>query len=58
MEDYKNMSNLELKLYVEKLSNKFEKTKNEILKLCDELEQIQFKYNNVNLELELRKKLY
>lgn len=56
--DYSNMSNAELKLCLEKLQNEFEKKKADIVKLCKDLEEIQFKYNNANSELDLRKNIF
>lgn len=56
--DYNNMSNTELKLCIETLQNEFDVKKNEIVKLCSELENIQRKYNEINAEINLRKNIF
>lgn len=56
--DYSNMSNTELKLCIETLQNEFEAKKNEIIKLCEELENITTKYNKINNELDSRKNIF
>lgn len=52
------MSNTELKLCIETLQNEFDVKKNEIVKLCSELENIQRKYNEINAEINLRKNIF
>jgi len=56
--DYNNMSNMELKLCIETLQNEFEAKKAEIVKICEELEEIQRKYNDVNNEINLRQNIF
>ena len=60
MEDtnYKGMSNSELKLALAQIDNEFEAKKNEILRLCDDLDKLNAKYENINNELNFRKNLY
>lgn len=56
--DYNNMSNTELRICIETLQNEFDAKKNEIIKLCSELEDIQRKYNEINTEINLRKNIF
>lgn len=56
--DYNNMTNSELKLAMETLQNEFDIKKSEMLKLCEEIEQIQKKYNAINGEINLRKNIF
>ena len=56
--DYNNMSNTELRICIETLQNEFDAKKNEIIKLCSELEDIQRKYNEINAEINLRKNIF
>jgi uncharacterized coiled-coil DUF342 family protein len=56
--DYNNMTNSELKLAIETLQNEFDAKKSEMLKLCEEIEEIQKKYNAINGEISLRKNMF
>jgi len=58
MEDYSKMSNTELKLKMETVTNEFEAKKLEIIEKCKELEEIQSRYSAINNELSLRKNLF
>ena len=53
-----NMSNSELKLQAETLKNLFENKKNVIVKLCEEMGNIEKQYLSVIHELESRKNIY
>lgn len=56
--EYNNMTNSELKLAIETLQNEFDVKKNAMLKLCEEIEEIQKKYNAINGEINLRKNMF
>jgi uncharacterized coiled-coil DUF342 family protein len=56
--DYSNMTNSELKLAIETLQNEFDAKKSTMLKLCEEIEEIQKKYNAINGEINLRKNMF
>lgn len=56
--DCTNMSNTELKLYIESLRNIFESRKNEIKKICEEMGNVEKEYLKANRELEIRKNIY
>ena len=51
----KELSNTELNLYKKDLENEYEAIKNKITKLCDELSNVERKYNSVETELKIRK---
>lgn len=53
--DYNNMTNTELKLCIETIQNEFEAKKQEMIKLCEDMENIQNRYNAVNAEINIRK---
>ena len=55
---YNEMSNIDLKLTLETLSNKFESKKQELIKICNEMQDIEKEYLNVKQELEIRKNLF
>ena len=57
-ENYNNMSNSELKLAIETLSNEFEAKKTQLVKICEEMDGIEKKYLAVKHELDNRKNLY
>lgn len=56
--DYSSMSNSELKLLLETINNEFEAKKSSILRLCEELESLKLKYDNINNEINSRKNLF
>jgi len=56
--DYNNMSNSELKLCIETLQNEFDAKKSEWIKLCEEIEDIQKRYNDANREINGRKNVF
>ena len=56
--DCTNMSNTELKLYIESLRNIFESRKNEIKRICEEMGNVEKEYLKANRELEIRKNIY
>lgn len=56
--DYSNMSNSELKLCIETLQNEFDAKKSELIKLCEEIENIQKRYNDANREINGRKNVF
>lgn len=56
--DYNNMTNTELILALETLQNEFDAKKSAMLKLCEEIEEIQKKYNAINGEISLRKNMF
>jgi len=56
--DYNNMSNSELKLCIETLQNEFDAKKSELIKLCEEIEDIQKRYNDANREINGRKNVF
>lgn len=56
--DYNNMSNTELKLCIETISNEFEAKKSELVKLCEELMEIQNRYNDADREINSRKNVF
>ena len=57
-ENYNNMSNSELKLAIETLSNEYEAKKAQLVKICEEMDGIEKKYLAVKHELDNRKNLY
>lgn len=52
------MSNSELKLYMETLINDFNSKKNKIVNLCKDMENIEKKYLSVKHELNMRKNFF
>jgi hypothetical protein len=57
-ENFKEMSNSEIKLYIENLRNEFEGKKLKLKEICDEMDEIEREYLNVTKELEIRRNLY
>ena len=57
-ERYDNMSNAELKLAIERLTNEFESKKNKMIKICEEMDDIEKKYLAVKHELDNRKNIF
>lgn len=57
-ENFKEMSNAEIKLYIENLRNEFEGKKLKLKEICDEMDDIEREYLNATKELEIRKNLY
>ena len=55
MEDLKNLSNSELRIYQEQLRNKYEVVKNEIAARFKKLDEMDSEYNKVEAELNRRK---
>ena len=56
--DYNNMTNTELKLCAETTLNEFFAKKAELVELCKEIEKIQKKYNDIEIEISLRKNIF
>jgi hypothetical protein len=55
--DLSKMSNSELKLYSETLTNEFERVKNEIKQKCNKLIELEKTFNNVAVEIKTRKNI-
>ena len=51
------MSNAELKLEVEKLTNEFEAKKRLLVNVCEEMEAIERKFLSAKKELEMRRNI-
>jgi hypothetical protein len=58
MENYSEMSNTELKLCLETLTQEFESKKAELISICESMDKIEKKYIKAKQELEIRKNLY
>lgn len=58
MENYNEMSNTELKLCLEALTQEFESKKTELISICESMDKIEKKYIKAKQELEIRKNLY
>lgn len=58
MENYSEMSNTELKLCLETLTQEFESKKTELISICESMDKIEKKYIKAKQELEIRKNLY
>lgn len=56
--NYNEMSNSELKLLLVQIENEFEIKKAKIIEICDELDKLNFKYEKINNELNLRKNIF
>lgn len=56
--NFKEMTNAELKIYIETFKQEYETKKNEILKMCEDMTKIEEKYLNAKHELEIRKNLF
>jgi hypothetical protein len=56
--DCTNMSNSELKIYIETLRNSFEGKKSSLKKICEEMGGIEKEYLSAMHELEIRKNIY
>ena len=52
------MSNSEIKIYMETLTNEYEAKKAKIIALCKELGQLENDYQNAERELKIRKNIY
>ena len=55
---YNELSNPEIKLRIEVLENSFESKKNELIKICEEMNNIEKEYLEAKHELEIRKNIY
>jgi hypothetical protein len=55
---YNELSNTEIKLRIEVLENSFESKKNELIKICEEMNNIEKEYLEAKHELEIRKNIY
>lgn len=53
-ENYKEMSNAEIKVYQETLRNEYEVIKHQISVLCDKLDEMDSEWNKVEAELNRR----
>ena len=56
--NYKEMSNAELKLCIETFTNEYEGKKNQIIKICESMGEIEKEYLKAKHELEIRKNIY
>ena len=54
MNEYSNLSNVELKLEKERLINEFNIKKKKLIEMCEDLEQVEKNYNKVLHEIEIR----
>lgn len=52
------MSNSELKLYIESLKNIFESKKIELKRICEEMGDVEKEYLSANRELEIRRNIF
>jgi hypothetical protein len=57
-QELQSMSNAELKLYSENITNDFARIKNEMEKKCKELIELEKEFNKVNNEIKTRKIIY
>ena len=53
-ENYKEMSNTEIKVYQETLKNEYEAIKHQISLLCNKLDEMDVEWNKVEAELSRR----
>lgn len=58
MNKYNEMSNIELKLCMEQLTQEFESKKTKLLQLSEDMKKIEKKYLKAKHELEIRKNLF
>lgn len=58
MEKYSEMSNSELKLVIEQLTQEFENKKIKLIQFCEEMNEIEKKYLKAKNELNMRKNLF
>jgi hypothetical protein len=56
--NFQEMSNAELKLYMEKLENEYEFKKTQLINICEEMSKIENDYLNAKNEINIRKNLY
>ncbi len=56
--DYNNMTNTELVLCKETTLNEFYAKKAKLVELCNEMEEIQNRYNAIEKEISLRKTIF
>lgn len=56
--DSSNLSNAELKLYIETLTNYFEAYKIKLKQICEEMGDIENEYLSAQRELEMRKNIH
>jgi predicted nucleic acid-binding Zn-ribbon protein len=56
--EYSNMSNAEIRLRLDSLSNEFESKKRKLSELCEEMDKIEREYLKAKSELEIRRTLY
>lgn len=56
--EYNEMSNTEIKLCMENLSNEFESKKIKLNELCNEMDELEREYLKAQKELEIRRNLY
>lgn len=52
------LSNSEIKLYLESLNNEFESKKAKIKELCEELIEIEKAYNDAQTEINIRRTIF
>jgi hypothetical protein len=53
-----DLSNSEIKLYMESLTNLFESKKIALTKICSEMDEIEKEYLQAKKELDIRKNIY
>jgi hypothetical protein len=56
--DCTSMSNNELKIYIESLKNIFESKKNEVIRICEEMDKVELEFLNATNELKIRKNIH
>lgn len=56
--DYNNMTNTELILCKETTLNEFYAKKAKLVELCNEIEEIQNRYNAIEKEISIRKNIF
>jgi hypothetical protein len=52
------MSNIEIKIYLENLNNEFEGKKLKLKAICEEMDKLEREYLKAKNELEIRRNLY
>ena len=52
------MSNIEIKIYLENLNNEFEGKKLKLKVICEEMDKLEREYLRAKNELEIRRNLY
>lgn len=55
---YQELSNIDIKIRIETLKNLFENKKNSLIKICEEMKNIEKEYLEAMHEMETRKNLF